>query len=84
MRQGWLTGWFWLNSHRAIVPVENGVLTGTGYQVGSIGAPSSCAFGKGAGFRSDFLYITEFGQKPLSSTKDGRGLWVFPVEEIRG
>ena len=64
-----------------IVPVKNGK-TEKGYSAGSIGSPSVCDFGKGTGFRSDFLYITEFGLKGRSFTMNGRGRWVLPIGDI--
>lgn len=72
--------WFCLNSEMLIVPVKGGKAE-QGFRVGHIGAPSSCEFGKGRGFNSGFLYITELGLKGRSLTFDGRGVWVFPVGE---
>ena len=77
--------WFTVNSDRAMVlikaPLEN-VQPTDAYRIGVLGAPSSCKFGIGSGFRSDFLYITEFGLKGRSPVHNGRGVWVLPVDEI--
>lgn len=72
------TLWVCLNSQLAVVPLRNGI-PGIGYHVGDLKAPSACAFGKGPGFRPDFLYLTEFGLKGRSLTMNGRGVWVLPT-----
>jgi hypothetical protein len=75
------TVWMCFNSEMAIITVKDGVVT-AGYSSGDLKAPSSCKFGKGPGFRSDFLYITEFGMKGRSMKMNGRGVYVMPVSEI--
>ena len=67
-----------MNSERAIVRIVNGKAE-RGYRVGDLGAPSSCKFGKGDRFRTDYLYITELGRKGRSLKTKGRGIWVLPI-----
>jgi hypothetical protein len=75
------TVWMCFNSEQAIVPVKDGLVT-LGYRTGDLKAPSACKFGKGPGFRPDFLYITEFGLKGRSMNMNGRGVFVMPLSEI--
>jgi sugar lactone lactonase YvrE len=75
------TVWLCFNSEMAIISVKDGLVT-AGYRTGDLKAPSSCKFGKGPGFRPDFLYITEFGMKGRSLKMNGRGVFVMPVPEI--
>lgn len=75
--------WICLNSEMIIVHLINGK-AGAAYRTDAMGAPSACEFGKGRGFRSDFLYVTEFGLKGRSFTMNGRGIWVLPVGKMRG
>ncbi len=75
------TVWLCFNSEMAIISVKDGIVT-AGYSPGELKAPSSCKFGKGPGFRPDFLYITEFGMKGRSMKMNGRGIFVLPVTEI--
>lgn len=75
------TVWLCFNSEMAIVPVK-GDIAEFGYRIGDLKAPSSCKFGKGPGFRPDFLYITEFGLKGRSMKMNGRGVFVVPVFEL--
>ena len=73
--------WVCLNARKAIVVLENGEVAGA-FRPGSMQVPSACEFGKGPGFRSDFLYITEYGLKGRSFKTDGRGVWAVPVDEV--
>ena len=75
------TVWFALNSESAIVPIKNKKVR-KGYSIGNLGAPSSMKFGKGIGFKSKWLYVTELSTKGRSLTKDGRGIWVVPVKKL--
>ncbi len=75
------TVWLCFNSEMAIISVKDGIVT-AGYSPGELKAPSSCKFGKGPGFRPDFLYITEFGMKGRSLKMNGRGIFVLPVNGI--
>jgi sugar lactone lactonase YvrE len=75
------TVWMCFNSEMAMVQVKDGIVR-AGYQAGELRVPSSCKFGVGPGFRSDFLYITEFGMKGRSLKMNGRGIFVLPVTEI--
>jgi len=75
------TVWMCFNSEQAIVPVKDGLVT-IGYRTGDLKAPSSCKFGKGLGFRPDFLYITEFSLKGRSMNMNGRGVFVMPLSDI--
>jgi sugar lactone lactonase YvrE len=72
--------WVCWNSGLAVVRLRDG--REAAYRVGDLKAPSSCQFGRGRGFRPDFLYITEFGLKGRSFTMDGRGVWVLPVSDL--
>jgi sugar lactone lactonase YvrE len=72
------TVWACFNSDKAILRIA-GQGAPDEYSIGELGAPSSCRFGRGPGFKKDFLYITEFGLKGRSTVKDGRGVWAFPV-----
>jgi hypothetical protein len=72
------TLWLCLNSELALGSIRNEIAK-IGYRVGDLKAPSSCRFGKGPGFRPDFLYITEFGLKGRSLKMNGRGIWVLPT-----
>jgi sugar lactone lactonase YvrE len=74
--------WFCYNSQYALIEVKDGVIINA-YRVGDLKAPSSCKFGKGPGFNSGFLYITEFGMKGRSLKADGRGVFVLPVTELK-
>ncbi|MCU0822354.1 MAG: hypothetical protein MUC95_07775 [Spirochaetes bacterium] len=75
------TVWFCLYSERMIVHIKNGKPE-KGHGAGEMSASSACNFGKGPGFRSDFLYVTEFGLKGRSFTMNGEGIRVIPVGEI--
>jgi sugar lactone lactonase YvrE len=75
------TVWMCFNSELALVPVMDGLVT-LGYRTGDLKVPSACKFGKGSGFRPDFLYITEFGLKGRSMNMNGRGVFVMPLSEI--
>ena len=75
------TIWVALNSARAIVPIKAGTAT-IGYRIGDLGAPSSLKFGKGRGFQSDFLYITELSQSGRSPFINGRGVWAYPKKSL--
>jgi sugar lactone lactonase YvrE len=74
--------WVCYNSKEALLPIVNNRPTGVLQPVPGMGAPSSCRFGKGPGFRSDCLYVTEFGLKGRSLTKNGRGVWMFPASQV--
>jgi sugar lactone lactonase YvrE len=76
------TLWMCFNSKMAVISVKNG-LVAAAYSPDDLRAPSSCKFGKGPGFRPDFLYITEFGMKGRSMNMNGRGVFVMPVSEIQ-
>lgn len=73
------TVWVCYNSKEALLPIRDRKPAEVLHQVPEMGAPSSCRFGKGPGFRPDCLYVTEFGLKGRSFTKNGRGVWMFPV-----
>jgi streptogramin lyase len=73
--------WICQNAEQALFLYEEGAAV-RGFTAGKLKAPSSCAFGSGKGFRSDFLYVTEFGLKGRSLTMNGRGVWAVPVYEL--
>lgn len=78
------TVWVCYNSKEALLPLRNRKPEGLLHAVPGMGAPSSCRFGEGPGFRHDCLYVTEFGLKGRSFTKNGRGIWMFPVSAASG
>ncbi len=75
------TVWVCFNSKKALLPIRDGHAIGRLYPVPGMGAPSSCRFGKGPGFRPDRLYVTEFGLSGRSLVKNGRGVWMFTPPE---
>lgn len=73
--------WVCINSESALLVFENGKLV-KAFRPGSMRVPSSCAFSAGGGFSKEFLYVTEYGLKGRSFTRNGRGVWAVPVKEI--
>ena len=75
------TVWLCLNSEGLLVPLSNGKAR-VGFRPGKLVIPSAVKFGRGKGFSEDMLFLTEYGLKGRSFTRNGRGVWAVPVREL--